>query len=111
MRFGATWPRGTAISSAGWRPSTGAIAAARCSTDDSPIRPRQRGRDVADPRFLRGPLGVRAAHIPDPVEPRWRRRRELLAGLLAARPEPVPRAHHAPPEARPQEEPQAPPAP
>ena len=76
-------------------------------TGERALRPRQRGGDGPDPRLLRGPLGVRAAHVPDPVEPRRRRRRELLAGLLPARPRPLPRADDAPPEARAQEEPQA----
>ena len=42
----------------------------RSPIDDGAVRARQRGRDVADPRLLRRPLGVRAAHVPDPVEHR-----------------------------------------
>src|SRR6476646_10259396 len=90
---------GTATSSAGW---TGDHR-----TGDHAVRPCQRGRDVADPRLLRRALGLRAAHLPDPMEPRRRRRRELLARLLPARPRPLPRDDDAPPEARAQEEPQA----
>ena len=53
------------------------------------VRARQRSRDGPHPRLLRRPLGLRAAHVPDPLEPRGRGRRELLAGLLAARPGPA----------------------
>src|SRR4029079_3932836 len=75
------------------------------------LRPRQRGRDGPDPRLLPDPLGVRAAYLPDPLEPRRHGRRELLAGLLAARSRSLSRDDHAPPEAGRQEEPQAPPDP
>ena len=78
--------------------------------DATRLRARQRGRVRPDPRLLPGPLGVRAAHVPDPVEPRRRRARELLARLLPARPGAVRRADHAPAEPRAQEEPQAAPA-
>ena len=72
------------------------------------LRPRERGRAGADPRLLRGRLGVRAAHVPDPVEPRRRGRVESFTPdfyLPGARP--VPRADHAQAEPRAQEEPQA----
>ena len=98
------------------RPGLRRRASARLAADgprprrDGLVRARQRGGDGPDPRLLRGPLGVRAAHLPDPLEPRWGRGRELLARLLPARARPLPRDDDAPPEARPQEEPQAAPA-
>ena len=77
------------------RPDCG--ASARLAADgpstgrDDLVRACQRGRDGTDPRLLRGPLGVRAPHLPDPLEPRRRRGRELLPRLLPARPRPLPR--------------------
>src|SRR6185369_17529305 len=75
------------------------------------LRPCQRGRDGPDPRLLPDPLGVRAPHVPDSLEPRRNGRRELLARLLAAGPGAVPRDDDPSPEARPEEEPQAAPDP
>src|SRR4029078_4680866 len=75
------------------------------------VRPRQRGGNGPHPRLLSGSLGVRAPHVPDPVEPGRRGRRELLARLLAAGPRPQPGDDTPPPEAGPEEEPQAPPGP
>src|SRR6185369_11848581 len=67
------------------------------------LRPCQRGRDGPDPRLLPDPLGVRAPHVPDSLEPRRNGRRELLARLLAAGPGAVPRDDDPSPEARPEE--------
>ena len=106
---GWTSPPGRATWSAGSTPS-GSPGAGRRPTGERALRACQRGRDVPDPRLLRRALGVRAGHLPDPVEPRWRRHRELLAGLLPARSRPLPRDDDAPPEAGPAQEPQAPPA-
>src|SRR5687768_15443669 len=111
---GHSLPAGRAISSASSAvpPTTRTAPAGRTRGERrrlASIRPRERSRDVADPRLLWRPLGVRAAHLPDPVEPRRRRRGELRAGLLPRGSRPVPRDDDAPPEARAQEEPQAPP--
>ena len=106
---GWTSPPGRATWSAGSTPSDGP-GVGRRRTGERALRACQRGRDVADPGLLRGALGVRAGHVPDPVEPRWRRHRELLAGLLPAGSRPLPRDDDAPPEAGPAQEPQAPPA-
>ncbi len=71
------------------------------------LRPRERGRAGADPRLLRGRLGVRAPHLPHPVRPGWDRARELQPRLLPLGPRPLRRAHHAQAAPGPQEEPEA----
>ena len=100
-------PRPTCTRCAPTWPSGAATCAGCSAPGDRLVRPRQRSRDGPHPRLLRRPLGVRAAHVPDPLEPRGRGGRELLARLLAARPGLLPRDDDAAPEARPQEEPEA----
>ena len=96
----ASSTRVTSLAAGTTRPPPGDRPAAR---DRSAVRACERGGDGAHPRLLRDRLGVRAAYVPDPVESRGRRRREL-AGLLPGRARPLPRDDHPPPEARAQED-------